>query len=126
VDITTRAKRIVFSGYFTAGAKIGVEDGKLNIYTEGKVRKLIPEVEHVSFSGPRAIEQGQEVSYITERCVMKLMPDGITVTELAPGVDLERDVLAMADIPLKVSPSLRTTDETLFQPEPVGFNLSEV
>jgi propionate CoA-transferase len=58
--------------------------------------------------------------------VMKLMPDGITVTELAPGVDLERDVLAMADIPLKVSPSLRTTDETLFQPEPVGFNLSEV
>ena len=60
----------------------------------------MPEVEHVSFSGRRAVAQGQDVTYVTERCVMRLTPDGITVTEMAPGVDLERDVLAQAAIPL--------------------------
>jgi propionate CoA-transferase len=125
VDITARAKRIVFSGYFTAGAKLGVEGGRLQIMAEGKVKKLVPEVEHVSFSGRRAVEQGQEVTYVTERCVMRLTPDGITVTELAPGVDLERDVLAMAAVPLQVSPELRAMDERLFRPEPIGLELPE-
>ena len=91
----------MFSGYFTAGAKLGVEDGRLHIAGEGKVKKLVPEVEHVSFSGRRAVEQGQDVTYVTERCVMRLAPDGLTVTELAPGVDLERDVLAQAAIALQ-------------------------
>jgi propionate CoA-transferase len=125
VDITARAKRIVFSGYFTAGAKLGVEGGRLQIAAEGKFKKLVPEVEHVSFSGRRAVEQGQEVTYVTERCVMRLTRDGLVVTELAPGVDLERDVLAMAAVPLKVSPELRTTDERLFRPEPIGLELPE-
>jgi propionate CoA-transferase len=125
VDITARAKRIVFSGYFTAGAKLGIESGRLQIMAEGKVKKLVPEVEHVSFSGRRAVEQGQEVTYVTERCVMRLTPDGITVTELAPGVDLERDVLAMAAVPLQVSPELRAMDERLFRPEPIGLELPE-
>ncbi len=76
VDITARARKIVFSGYFTAGAKLHVEDGRLHIAAEGKVKKLVPEVEHVSFSGRRGIEQGQDVTYVTERCVMRLLPDG--------------------------------------------------
>ena len=76
VDITARAKRIVFSGYFTAGAKLAVDDGSLQIAGEGKVKKVVPEVEHVSFSGRRAVEQGQDVTYVTERCVMELTPDG--------------------------------------------------
>ena len=123
VDITARAKRIVFSGYFTAGAKLGIEDGRLAIAGEGKVKKLVPEVEHVSFAGRRAIEQGQEVIYVTERCVMRLTADGIVVTELAPGVDLERHVLAQAAIPLKVAPDLRTMEARLFRPEPFGLVL---
>ena len=69
------------------------------------------------------MEQGQEVTYVTERCVMRLTPDGITVTELAPGVDLERDVLAQAAIPLEVAPDLRTMDAALFRPEPFGLVL---
>jgi propionate CoA-transferase len=125
VDITARAKRIVFSGYFTAGAKLGVEDGRLHILAEGKVRKVVPEVEHVSFSGRRAVEQGQDVTYVTERCVMRLAPEGLVVTELAPGADLERDVLAQAAVPLAVSPDLRPMDASLFRPEPFGLELPE-
>lgn len=125
VDITARAKRIVFSGYFTAGAKLGVEDGCLRIAGEGKVKKLVPEVEHVSFSGRRAVEQGQHVTYVTERCVMRLAPEGLVVTELAPGADLERDVLAQAGVPLTVSPDLRPMDGRLFRPEPFGLDLPE-
>jgi propionate CoA-transferase len=123
VDITARARRIVFSGYFTAGAKLGIEGGELTILQEGKVRKLVPAVEQVSFSGARAQAQGQQVTYVTERCVIELEPNGLTVTELAPGVDLERDVLAMADIRLRVASDLRRMDAALFRPEPIGLQL---
>jgi propionate CoA-transferase len=124
VDITARAKKIVFSGYFTAGAALSVDDGVLVIAREGKVRKLVQAVEQVSFSGPRAIAQGQDVTYVTERCVMRLMPEGVTVTEIAPGVDLERDVLGQAMFELRVAPDLRTMDRVLFQPEPIGLKLA--
>ena len=72
VDITARAKRIIFSGFFTAGAKLDVVDGKLVIAKEGKVKKLVNAVEQVTFSGRRAMLQGQQISYVTERCVMEL------------------------------------------------------
>src|ERR1700675_778452 len=94
VDITARAKKIAFSGYFTAGAKLEVHDGAVKIAKEGKVKKLVESVEQISFSGPRAVDQGQEIVYVTERCVLRLEKEDVTVTELAPGVDLERDVLA--------------------------------
>ena len=85
VDITARAKKIVFSGYFTAGAKLEIHDGAVKIAKEGKVKKLVESVEQISFSGPRAVDQGQEILYVTERCVLRLEKDGVTVTELAPG-----------------------------------------
>ena len=88
VDITARARKIVFSGFFMAGGQLAVEDGRLRIEKEGKIRKLVDAVEQVSFSGRRAVEQEQDVTYITERCVMRLTRDGIEVTEIAPGVDL--------------------------------------
>jgi propionate CoA-transferase len=123
VDITARAKKIVFSGFFNAGAKLDVTNGALAIHAEGKVKKLVPEVEQVSFSGRRAIAQGQEITYVTERCVMQLLPDGVTVTELAPGADLARDVLAQADFPLKVAKDLKPMSEALFKPERIGLML---
>ena len=89
VDITARAKKIVFSGYFSAGAGLEIRDGALSIVKEGKVRKLVEAVEQVSFSGPRAIAQGQDILYVTERCVLRLEPEGVTVVELAPGVGSE-------------------------------------
>jgi propionate CoA-transferase len=123
VDITARAKKIVFSGFFNAGAKMEIRGGKLVINSEGKVAKLVPEVEHVSFSGRRGQEQGQDVTYVTERCVMRLLPEGVTVTELAPGVDLERDVLAQARFPLRVSSALKSMPAELFRPEKFGLTL---
>jgi acyl CoA:acetate/3-ketoacid CoA transferase len=121
VDITTRAKRLVFSGNFNAGAKIRITDGRLVIDAEGKIAKIVPRVDQVSFSGRRAVAQGQDINYVTERCVMKLTPDGLVVTEIAPGPDLARDVLARADTALKVAPDLREMDARLFRPEPMGL-----
>src|SRR5271168_1816444 len=121
VDITARAKRIVFAGYFTAGAALAIHEGALRIEREGKVKKLVAAIEQVSFSGPRAVAQGQEVLYVTERCVMRLERKGVTVVELAPGVDLKRDVLDQAGFPLRVAESLATTDGRLFHPEPFGL-----
>ena len=125
VDITARARRIIFSGFFTAGAKLEVADSKLLIVKEGKVRKLVEKVEHVTFSGRRALQQGQHITYITERCVMELRLGGITVTEIAPGVDLERDVLGQAAFPLNVAKNLKTMDAALFGPAKIGLKLRE-
>ena len=120
VDITSHAKRIVYSGYFRAGGlKLEIQNERLKIVQEGSVAKLVPQVEHVTFSGRRARQQGQQVTYITERCVMRLEKDGLAVTEIAPGVDLERDVLAQAGFRLLVSKNLRSMDEKLFRPEPM-------
>src|SRR5690348_13889201 len=126
IDITAHARHIVFSGYLTAGGiELGLDDGRLAIRREGRTAKFVPEVEHVTFSGRMARAQGQDVTFVTERCVMRLEPDGLVVTEIAPGVDLERDVLARIDFPVAVSPDLRTMDGRLFRPEPMGLALAE-
>ena len=123
VDITTRAKRIVFSGYFNAGAKFSIADGAVRIEKEGKVKKLVQEVEHVSFSGRRAVAQGQEILYVTERCVMRLTADGVEVIEIAPGFDLERDILGQSEFPLRVARDLKVTPERLYWSERIGLKL---
>ena len=125
VDITANAPRIVFAGYFTAGAKLSISGGALVIEREGKVRKLVEEVEHVTFSGRRAREQGQDILYVTERCVLRLGESGPEVIEIAPGVDLERDVLAQAAFPLAVADDLQPMPARLFRPEPMGLALQE-
>jgi propionate CoA-transferase len=123
VDITCRARKIVFSGMFNAGAKLAVADGRLVIDEEGKIKKLVNEVEHVTFSGRRAVEQGQDVTYVTERCVMKLTPDGVVVTEIAPGVDLRRDILEQSEFPIIVSSHLAEMPSRIFGPELIGLTL---
>src|SRR5262249_4359672 len=122
VDITTRAKRIVFSGYFTAGAGLEIEGGALKITREGKVKKLVGEVEQVTFSGSRAIAQRQEILYVTERCVLRLDRDGVTVTEIAPGVDLQADVLAQAEFPLRVARDVKSMPAARVRAEPIGLD----
>jgi propionate CoA-transferase len=123
VDITARARKIIYSGFFNAGAKMDVRDGRLVIEKEGKVKKLVKAVEHISFSGRRGKLQGQDVTYVTERCVLKLTPDGITVTEIAPGVDLQTNILDQSEFPLIVSPQLKLMDAQLFTPEKMGLVL---
>ena len=125
VDITARAKRIVFSGFFTAGAQLAIEDGHIEIVREGKHQRFVPEVQHVTFSGRRARELGQEVVFVTERCVIRLLPDGLTVTEIAPGISVIRDILGQTSLDLKISPDLHQMDPRLFRPEPMCLKLLE-
>ena len=125
VDITTHARHLIFSGFFTAGAKLEVGDGKLRIIAEGKTKKLVEAVEQVTFSGRMARQRGQRVTYVTERCVIDLLEEGLTVREIAPGVDLQRDILDQAVFPLKVARELKTMDERLFHDELVQMTLRE-
>ena len=125
VDITSRARKIVFSGYFNAGAKFSITDGRLSIDKEGKIAKIVEAVEHVSFSGRRGVAQGQDVTYVTERCVMKLSPEGLVVTEVAPGIDIRDDILARAEIPLTIASDVKPMAHTLFRPEKFGLNLEQ-
>jgi len=123
VDITARARKIVFSGMFNAGAKIAVVNGRLVIEKEGKLKKLVNEVEHVTFSGKRAVEQGQDITYVTERCVMKLTSAGIVLTEIAPGIDLQTHVLEQSEFPLTVAADLKVMDAGLFAEGNIGLSL---
>jgi propionate CoA-transferase len=114
----------VFCGYFTAGGiDQQIEAGQLRIRKEGKSRKFVEQVEHVTFSGKRARQQGQEVLFVTERAVLELQPEGLTVTEIAPGIDLKREVLQQADTKLRVSPNLKVMDPELFEPKKLGLQL---
>jgi propionate CoA-transferase len=123
VDITAHAKNIVFSGFFTAGAQLEVGDGKLKILKEGKTRKFVMQGEHITFSGVVGRQRGQRVTYVTERCVLSLESDGLMVIEIAPGIDLQRDVLEQSEIALKVSPSLREMDAAIFTDAPMNLQL---
>ncbi|MCY4101617.1 MAG: acyl CoA:acetate/3-ketoacid CoA transferase, partial [Rhodobacteraceae bacterium] len=123
VDITSRAKKIIFSGYFNAGAKLDVREGKLIIEKEGRIAKFVTELDQISFSGKRAQEQGQEITFLTERCVIKLKGKGLVVTEIAPGIDIERDIIDQAEVQLFVDDQLKEMDSRLFHPEPIGLQL---
>ena len=119
INISQNAKKLVFAGTFTAGGlKVAVEDGKLRILKEGRSRKFVHRVEQVTFSGAYAVEQNQPVYYVTERCVFRLDRDGLELIEVAPGIDVERDILAhMAFRPIVRDPP--PMDARIFQPEPM-------
>ena len=94
VDITSQARKIVFSGWFEAGAEVSISEAGVAIARPGRFTKMVETVEHVTFSGRRARELGQEVLYVTERCVMRLGETGPVATEIMPGIDPERDIVA--------------------------------
>lgn len=123
INITQNAKNCFFCGTFTAGGlKTDVEDGKLQILQEGKTKKLVDAVEQITFSADYARKTGQPVKYITERAVFELRDDGLYLTEIAPGIDLERDILAQMDFEPKIDPELKTMDERIFIDEPMGLS----
>jgi acyl CoA:acetate/3-ketoacid CoA transferase len=121
VDITARAKKIVFSGWFEAGAAIDLTDAGIRVAAPGKFTKMVAAVEHVTFSGERARELGQEVIYVTERCVMRLGEAGLLATEIMPGIDPARDIEAASEGRVKVAPDAITLPLSLLRNEPMGW-----
>jgi propionate CoA-transferase len=122
INISQNAKKVVFVGTFTAGnLEVAVANGKLHIRREGAAQKFVDEVEHRTFSGEYAMQRAQTVLYITERCVFRLILEGLEVVEIAPGVDLERDILAQMRFRPEISPHLKLMDERIFRPGPMGL-----
>jgi len=122
INISQSAKKVVFMGSFAAGdLQVRVEDGALVLLNDIGPRKFVAEVEHRTFSAEQAIRRGQPVLYVTERCVFRLAPDGLELIEIAPGVDLERDILARMDFEpfIRTAPALM--DAAIFAPEPMGL-----
>ena len=98
INISQNAQKVVFTGTFTAGGlELAFEDGKLRIVQEGRSRKFIQAVEQITFSGAFAGAAGQPVLYVTERCVLRRTAEGVELTEVAPGIDIDRDILAQMD-----------------------------
>lgn len=117
INITQNTKKVLFCGTFTAGGlEVALEDGQVHILKEGRIPKFTKTVEQVTFSGPYAAASGKSVMYITERAVFTLCPEGMVLTEIAPGVDLEKDVLAHMEFAPLISDKLKLMPEELFIP----------
>ncbi len=124
INISQSAKKVAFCGTFTAGGlKTEIKDGKLNIVQEGRNKKFKKNVEQITFSGQYAIESGQQIFYITERAVFQLAQEGLVLIEIAPGVDLEKDVLAQMEFRPVISPDLKLMDGNLFLDKPMNLKL---
>ena len=122
INISQNAKKIVFVGTFTAGGlEVSVRGEKLSIDKEGKVKKFIKQVEHVTFSGKYAVMKNQPVLYVTERCVFSLTKDGMELIEIAPGIHIQKDILPWMDFKPIINEPLRLMDERIFRFEPIGL-----
>ena len=132
IDISQNSKKVFFIGMFTARKPkqgksdmikpdIEVIDGKLVINSEGSEIKYVKEVQQVTFAGEFAVKRGQEVYYISERAVFKLTPDGVMLIEIAPGVDLEKDILGNMEFKPLISQDLKLMDPRLFREEKMGL-----
>jgi propionate CoA-transferase len=126
INISQNAKKLVFVGTFTAGdLQCSVSQGRLNIEREGTQRKFVNQIEHRTFSASESRRRGQQVMYVTERCVFQLTGTAesptIELIEIAPGLDLQRDVLAQMDFVPLISPQLQPMAADLFADEPMGL-----
>ena len=122
INISQNAKKVVFVGTFTAaGLKVSLDQGNLIIDQEGQVKKFVDQVEHVTFSGEYARKKKQPVLFITERCVFSLTGKGMALIEIAPGMDLEKDILGCMDFKPIVSETLKPMDPRIFKAEAIGL-----
>ena len=121
INISQNARRLVFAGTFTAGGlEVAIEDGRIRIAREGRTRKFVEAVEQITFSGPRAVAVRQSVHYVTERCVFRLEPEGLRLVEVAPGIDIERDIVAQMAFRPAIG-EVREMDARLYRPQPMGL-----
>ena len=117
INISQTSKKVVFCSTFTSKADLEFKDGKMIINKEGKSNKFVNNVDQVTFSGEYAARINQPVFYVTERAVFQIIDGKITLIEIAPGIDLEKDVLALMEFRPEVSSSLETMDPDIFRLE---------
>jgi acyl CoA:acetate/3-ketoacid CoA transferase len=123
VDITAHARKIVFAGLFEAGADIDLTADALTVRKPGKFTKMVDEVEHVTFSGNRARQTGQDVLYVTERCVIRSTGDGLVATEIMPGIDPARDIIEASKGRVRVADAAITMPKSILSPAPMDLTL---
>jgi propionate CoA-transferase len=121
VNISSNTNKIVFMCTHTTGGGAEIVDGKLQITKPGSPHKFVKEVEQVAFNGKMAAAQGKDVTYVTERAVFKLLDGKLTLTEYTPGVDIERDILAMMEFRPEISPDLKPIPDFCFRTDPIGL-----
>lgn len=122
INISQNTNNVIFCGTFTAGGlKVEIKNGQLTILEEGRNKKFLQNVEQITFSGDYANKVGQNVLYITERAVFKLTPNGLELVEIAPGIDLDKDILAQMDFKPIISTELQEMDARIFRPELMGL-----
>jgi propionate CoA-transferase len=122
INISQNARKLVFAGSFTTGGlEVAIEDGRVRIVREGRQRKFVDTVQQVTFSGAVAAAKGQSVLYVTERCVFALTAQGLELIEVAPGIDVERDILAQMDFRPRIAEAgaLKTMDPRICRPKPM-------
>jgi propionate CoA-transferase len=124
IDISQHSKKVVFCGSFAVKGEFDFSGDGINIINRGKYKKFVNDVDQVTFNGRYAAESGKEVLYLTERCVFHLTNDGLLLTEIAPGADLENDILAMMDFDPEISRNLKQMDARLFSG--AKLNLKEI
>ena len=128
IDISQNAKKVVFCGSFAVKSEQIITEKGLEIVNPGKFKKFVKQVQQVSFSGKYALEKKQEVIYITERAIFKLTSEGLMLTEIAPGVELQKDVIDLMDFCPIISPDLKMIDSIVFSENKIGlrenFNIS--
>lgn len=123
INISQNAKSLVFCGTFTTGGlKAIVDDGKIRILQEGRQKKFLKTVEQITFNGSYAMQKKQSVKYITERAVFELRKDGVYLTEIAPGIDLQTQILDLMDFTPKVEENVKIMDSSIFRDELMGLN----
>ena len=121
-NIAQNAKKVIFSGTFTAGGlQMAWSDGQTQILQEGRFPKFITELQQISYNGRYAAELGQEVLFLTERAVFQRGQDGLVLTEIAPGIDLQKDIVAQMEFKPQISPDLKEMDARIFSPEKTGY-----
>ncbi|TNB49781.1 acyl CoA:acetate/3-ketoacid CoA transferase [Martelella lutilitoris] len=123
VDITANARKIVFAGLFEAAAGLNLTSEGLFVEKPGKFSKMVEAVEHVTFSGSRARENGQDVLYVTERCVMRIGENGLVATEIMPGIDPERDIIAASGGRVSVAENATSMPLSLLSERKMGLTI---
>ena len=121
INIAQGTRKLLYCGTLTAGGlDVRIEEGRVRIVQEGRFPKFVARAQHVTFNGPLAAKQEQEVWYVTERAVFRLTAEGPLLVEVAPGIDVERDIRARLGFALRTAPDLRLMDARLFRPDRMG------